>query len=68
MVVLYSAKKKLVAEEMEWINQMIYGFETCGQTKLFRPKRFHSELTAHLHKSENATTYLKEKDENGYFL
>ena len=49
---------------MEWINQMIYDFETCGQTKLFRPKRFHSGLKAHVQKSEIATTYLEEKDEN----
>ena len=46
---------------------MIYGFETCGQTKLFRPKRFHSGLTAHLQKSEIATTYLEEKDKICYF-
>ena len=61
MVVLY---KKILAKEMEWINQMIYGFETCGQTKLFRPKLFHSGLKAHVQKSEIATTYLEEKDEN----
>ena len=46
---------------MEWINQMIYGFETCGQTKLFRPKLFHSVLKANFQKTEIATTYLEEK-------
>ena len=46
---------------MEWINQMIYDFETCGQTKLFRPKLFHSVLKANFQKTEIATTYLEEK-------
>ena len=60
--------KKILAKEMKWINQMIYGFETCGQTKLFRPKLFHSELMAHLQKLEIDTTYLEEKDRNCYSL
>ena len=49
---------------MEWINQMIYDFETCGQTKLFRPKLFHSVLKANFQKTEIATTYLEEKNRN----
>ena len=43
---------------------MIYGFETCGQTKLFRPKLFHSVLKANFQKTEIATTYLEEKNRN----